>query len=178
MDAAGSFYGSALKKRSRAASLLIFIWPFWEPRPKGRGFFVCAQLAPRWFGLTRVRKQILLAALLLCVASSALALAQTTRPKVTPLSASEAALKKCPLHGTALTTEDVPIFYGYGGVPIPAPGYFEAQKRLFPYFHLGVSGGCMVSEYSPTLQAVKSCPKCRAAEKRWLAAHRKAGFVR
>jgi len=105
-----------------------------------------------------------------------LASTSLSKPKVEPLSVSDAALEKCPLHGVALKTENVRIFYGYGGVPIPAPGYFEAQKRLFPYFHLGVSGGCMVSEYSPTMQAVKSCPKCREAEKRWLAAYKKAHF--
>lgn len=99
-----------------------------------------------------------------------------TVSKVEPLSASDAALKKCPLHGTALTTENVPIFYGYGGVPFPAPGYLKAQKRLFPYFHFGVSGGCEVSEYLPTMQAVKSCSKCREAEERWLAAYKKARF--
>ena len=118
-----------------------------------------------------MRKQIFLALLL---AGGALASAQTAKPKVAPLSASDAALKKCPLHGVALKTENVRITYG---LPSFVPGYFQAQKRLFPDANSTVLGGCVVSKDSPVMETVKFCPKCRAAEKRWLA-HRRAGFVR
>lgn len=104
-----------------------------------------------------------------------LASTSLSKSKVAPLSASGAALKKCPLHGTALQTENVRISYGLPGFKV---GYLATQKRLFPDASSRVLGGCIVSKDSPTMQTVKFCPKCRAAEKRWLAAHRGTGFVR
>jgi len=143
-----------------------------KPRTNGRGFFVFVQLLHFYSGRTGIRKQILLA---LLFAGGALAFAQTAKPKVTPLSASDAGRKKCPLHGTALKTENIGISYGLVKF---RPGYLQAQKRLFPDANSRVLGGCIVSKDSPVMETVKFCPKCRAAEKRWFAAHRKVGFVR
>ena len=119
-----------------------------------------------------MRKQLILVGLLPFLLGGALA-AKTAGSKVVPLSASDKARAKCPLHGAALRTENVSIAYGLMGA---LPGYFEAQKKTFPFANSVVLGGCIVSKDSPTTETVKFCPKCRAVQKRWVAAHKNAVF--
>lgn len=119
-----------------------------------------------------VRKQLLVA-ILSFVVGGALAVAKPAQPKVAPLSASDRALTKCPLHGTALQSGSVRIAYG---LIKGLPGFFEAKKKAFPYANSVVLGGCLVSKDSPTTEEVKFCPQCRAAQKRWLVAHKAAPY--
>ncbi|BCM92652.1 hypothetical protein IAD21_04534 [Abditibacteriota bacterium] len=89
------------------------------------------------------------------------------KAKAAPLSASDKKLKKCELHGTLLKVDTVPIHYGIVGFPA---GYYQASQRSFPHADSVVMGGCVIMP--ETMQTVKYCPQCRAAEKRWGLAHK------
>ncbi|RYX84691.1 hypothetical protein EON83_08630 [bacterium] len=90
--------------------------------------------------------------------------------KVGPLTASDAKRTKCEMHGTHLKVDNVRISYGIA--PLWPAGYYEASKASFPNARSGIMGGCIIMPDMPRIQAVKFCPKCRIAEKKWLAAHK------
>lgn len=117
-----------------------------------------------------MRKLLFCAVFGMVVAGSALPAPKFDKTKVAPLSARDAAIKKCEVHGDRLQKAVVPIVYGRAGAPFP----FATEKRDFPHANSRAYGGCIVSEDSPGSQAVKFCPACRAAEKRWLLAHKMA----
>ena len=98
-----------------------------------------------------------------------LAQIQRNKIRVAPMSSYDRKIRKCELHGSALQVANVPIHYGIVGFPA---GYYDASRRSFPHADSKVMGGCVVSKDSPDLQAVKYCPQCRAAEKRWSNAHK------
>ena len=97
----------------------------------------------------------------------ALTVAQARKNRVEPMSSSMKAKTNCEVHKIQLQTEDVKIAYGLMGF---MPGFSEAKRRTFPNANSVVMGGCMVSEDSPKLQAVKFCPQCRVEQKNWSAA--------
>ena len=68
----------------------------------------------------------------------------------------------CPVHGTPLRDDVVPIVYG---LLVMEPAMREATRTQFPLAKTYVAGGCCV--YPPKRQRVKYCPKCRAAESEW-----------
>jgi len=76
----------------------------------------------------------------------------------------------CPVHGTALREDVVPIVYGR---PMIVPGLYRAMRTEFPLAGSHVSGGCCVG--FARRHEVKYCPDCRTAEAKWnrdfLAAH-------
>ncbi|MFL6211247.1 MAG: energy transducer TonB [Pyrinomonadaceae bacterium] len=85
----------------------------------------------------------------------------------------------CPVHGDLLQKDTVEIVYG---LLAERAGYDKAQEKQFPYSNLWVGGGCVIMteidpctgkevQTSPQRAAVLYCPKCRIAEKRWLAQH-------
>ncbi len=109
----------------------------------------------------------ILAAVGISLAGAAFAL-PFDKTKVAPLSPTEAKTQKCELHGTRLQNGTAPILYGRRGSVVP----FNTAKSAFPRARSHVFGGCIVSENSPGSQRVRFCPKCRTAEKRWLAARK------
>ena len=115
-------------------------------------------------------KTFIALALLVGIGSAgSLAQIQRNKTHVAPMSSYDRKLRKCELHGTTLKVANVPIHYGIVGFPA---GYYDASKRSFPHANSIVMGGCVVSSDSPDLQAVKYCPQCRAAEKRWAGARK------
>lgn len=95
--------------------------------------------------------------------------AQINNSKVAPLSAHDKVATKCKLHGVKLQTGSVPIHFGIASGM--SHDHYVASQKYFPYAHSYASGGCVIYQGMAGRQAVKFCPKCRTAEKRWLAAY-------
>jgi hypothetical protein len=68
----------------------------------------------------------------------------------------------CPVHGTPLREDVVPIVYG---APMIVPELARAMRTEFPLASTHVSGGCCVG-YARRHE-VKFCPDCRTAEAKW-----------
>lgn len=110
-------------------------------------------------------KRIWILTAVICLGvGGALAFEKTHAANIAPLSKQEAALKKCELHKIALQLGTASILYGKRNEVVD----FATSKRAFPHARSYVLGGCVLSKNSPFLRAVKFCPQCRAAEKRWL----------
>lgn len=90
--------------------------------------------------------------------------------KVGALTPQDAKRKKCEKHGAALKVDNVRVSFGIA--PLWPAGYYEASKASFPNARSGIQGGCIIMPGMPRVQAVKYCPQCREAEKKWLAAHK------
>lgn len=93
--------------------------------------------------------------------------------------APEAQETHCPVHHLLLQKDTVEIIYG---LLAERPAYDKAHEKQFPYSNLWVGGGCVVMveidpcagkeiQSSPQRAEVLYCPKCRVAEKHWLARH-------
>lgn len=85
----------------------------------------------------------------------------------------------CPIHHQLLRRDRVPIEYGLVGFQ---PGYFEAEKSLFPNANTVSLGGCVIEttldacsgreiQLSPEYADVLYCPACRRAAERWSKLH-------
>ena len=90
------------------------------------------------------------------------------QPQIAPLSSHFKKLTKCEIHNTQLQMGTASILYGKRNYPVPELIY----SRQFPHGETYALGGCTTSPDSPTLQAIKFCPRCRALEQRWLNAHK------
>jgi hypothetical protein len=72
----------------------------------------------------------------------------------------------CQVHHVPLQDDTVHIAYGLLCFP---PGYWDAEKSLFPNARPWVGGGCSVLE--PDRAYVRFCPECRQAREQWMAEH-------
>jgi hypothetical protein len=71
----------------------------------------------------------------------------------------------CPLHGCVLLDGTAPVFYGFFGT---GQKYGQVYRTLFRYAWSWDAGGCSVAAGRPSVNAVRYCPVCRAAEVTWL----------
>src|SRR5205809_282700 len=71
----------------------------------------------------------------------------------------------CPLHGCDLLDGTAPVFYGFFGT---GQKYGPAGRNSFRYAWSWSAGGCSVAAGRPSVEVVRYCPVCRAAERAWL----------
>ena len=71
----------------------------------------------------------------------------------------------CPVHGSPLRDDVVPIVYGRLE-QLPVREFREDPVRLFPLESTSVAGGCCVGTQKTA--RVKFCPGCRAAQASWM----------
>jgi len=71
----------------------------------------------------------------------------------------------CPLHGCELLDGTAPVYYGFFGTGLK---YGPAWRSAFRYARSWTAGGCISAAGRPSLEAVRYCRICRAAEAEWL----------
>jgi len=74
----------------------------------------------------------------------------------------------CPVHGTPLQREPVPIFYGLPCWEWRAE-FRAAQAAWFPLANDHINGGCDWDGRPREYFEMSFCPNCRAARRAWLA---------